>query len=118
MSSLYPQRFNTDPKIFCFILSTRSGGVGINLTGADTVIFYDSDWNPAMDQQVSVCACMCVCVSQVHSASFVWTASFCTSNILWLINHCIAAFLVHSSCCRRKIAATASARPVRCTSTA
>ena len=46
------QRFNTDPKLFCFILSTRSGGVGMNLTGADTVIFYDSDWNPAMDAQV------------------------------------------------------------------
>ncbi|KAL6784904.1 hypothetical protein ACKKBG_A01610 [Auxenochlorella protothecoides x Auxenochlorella symbiontica] len=45
------QRFNTDPKIFCFILSTRSGGVGMNLVGADTVIFYDSDWNPAMDAQ-------------------------------------------------------------------
>uniref|UniRef100_A0A0D9VJP4 DNA helicase n=1 Tax=Leersia perrieri TaxID=77586 RepID=A0A0D9VJP4_9ORYZ len=29
----------------------QSGGVGINLVGADTVIFYDSDWNPAMDQQ-------------------------------------------------------------------
>ena len=47
----YTQRFNTDKKIFAFILSTRSGGVGINLTGADTVIFYDSDWNPAMDLQ-------------------------------------------------------------------
>jgi E1A-binding protein p400 len=45
------QRFNTDPKIFSFILSTRSGGVGMNLIGADTVIFYDSDWNPAMDAQ-------------------------------------------------------------------
>ncbi|CAN6246522.1 unnamed protein product [Urochloa humidicola] len=45
------QRFNTNPKFFLFILSTRSGGVGINLVGADTVIFYDSDWNPAMDQQ-------------------------------------------------------------------
>lgn len=45
------ERFNTDPKIFAFILSTRSGGLGINLTGADTVIFYDSDWNPAMDAQ-------------------------------------------------------------------
>lgn len=43
--------FNNNPKIFAFILSTRSGGVGINLTGADTVIFYDSDWNPAMDAQ-------------------------------------------------------------------
>ena len=44
-------RFNNDTKIFCFILSTRSGGLGINLTGADSVIFYDSDWNPAMDAQ-------------------------------------------------------------------
>lgn len=34
-------RFNNDNKLFVFILSTRSGGLGINLTGADTVIFYD-----------------------------------------------------------------------------
>jgi E1A-binding protein p400 len=44
-------RFNSDERLFCFILSTRSGGLGINLTGADTVVFYDSDWNPAMDAQ-------------------------------------------------------------------
>ncbi|RYO33555.1 Helicase [Alternaria arborescens] len=44
-------RFNTDPRILCFILSSRSGGLGINLTGADSVIFYDLDWNPAMDKQ-------------------------------------------------------------------
>lgn len=43
--------FNLDPRIFCFISSTRSGGLGINLTGADVVIFYDTDWNPAMDKQ-------------------------------------------------------------------
>lgn len=45
------ERFNHDTRILCFILSTRSGGLGINLTGADTVIFYDQDWNPAMDKQ-------------------------------------------------------------------
>ena len=45
------ERFNADSRIFCFILSTRSGGLGVNLTGADTVIFYDSDWNPTMDAQ-------------------------------------------------------------------
>lgn len=44
-------RFNNDPRILAFILSSRSGGMGINLTGADTVIFYDLDWNPAMDKQ-------------------------------------------------------------------
>ena len=43
--------FNRDERVFCFILSTRSGGLGVNLTGADTVIFYDSDWNPTMDAQ-------------------------------------------------------------------
>lgn len=48
---LLMERFNEDRRIFVFILSTRSGGVGINLTGADTVIFYDSDWNPTCDAQ-------------------------------------------------------------------
>uniref|UniRef100_A0A336MIX0 CSON001825 protein n=1 Tax=Culicoides sonorensis TaxID=179676 RepID=A0A336MIX0_CULSO len=48
---VYMERFNNDKRIFVFILSTRSGGVGVNLTGADTVIFYDSDWNPTMDAQ-------------------------------------------------------------------
>ena len=45
------ERFNTDTRILAFISSSRSGGLGINLTGADTVIFYDLDWNPAMDKQ-------------------------------------------------------------------
>ena len=40
------QHFQNNEEIFIFILSTRAGGVGINLTSADTVIFYDQDWNP------------------------------------------------------------------------
>lgn len=69
------ERFNSDKRILCFILSTRSGGVGLNLTGANTgillsvclklhlsfvlaivlVIFYDSDWNPAMGTPRMAC---------------------------------------------------------------
>ena len=47
--------FQTNSDIFVFLLSTRAGGLGINLTAADTVIFFDSDWNPTVDQQVSQC---------------------------------------------------------------
>ncbi|CAH0402349.1 unnamed protein product [Chilo suppressalis] len=43
--------FQARADIFVFLLSTRAGGLGINLTAADTVIFYDSDWNPTVDQQ-------------------------------------------------------------------
>ncbi|XP_022083274.1 DNA helicase INO80-like isoform X2 [Acanthaster planci] len=43
--------FQSRSDIFVFLLSTRAGGLGINLTAADTVIFYDSDWNPTVDQQ-------------------------------------------------------------------
>ncbi len=45
--------FQTNRKIFAFLLSTRAGGLGVNLTGADTVIFYDNDWNPTMDAQAT-----------------------------------------------------------------
>lgn len=44
-------RFNENPSIPLFFLTTHSGGLGINLSSADTVILYDSDWNPQQDIQ-------------------------------------------------------------------
>ncbi|KAG8883810.1 putative DNA helicase ino80 [Tulasnella sp. 331] len=43
--------WQTRPDIFVFMLSTHAGGLGINLTAADTVIFYENDWNPSNDSQ-------------------------------------------------------------------
>ena len=43
--------FNKDPDIFIFILCTRAGGLGINLTAANTVILHDLDFNPYNDKQ-------------------------------------------------------------------
>ncbi|CAB3223740.1 unnamed protein product [Arctia plantaginis] len=43
--------FNENPEYTVFLATTRVGGLGVNLTGADRVIIYDPDWNPATDDQ-------------------------------------------------------------------
>ena len=45
-------RFNGDPSVDVLLLTTHVGGLGLNLTGADTVIFFQHDWNPMKDLQV------------------------------------------------------------------
>ncbi|KAG8867854.1 TATA-binding protein-associated factor mot1 [Serendipita sp. 405] len=45
------QTFNEDPSIDCLLLTTHIGGLGLTLTGADTVIFVEHDWNPMKDLQ-------------------------------------------------------------------
>jgi DNA excision repair protein ERCC-6 len=44
-------RFNKDESIFLFLLTTKVGGLGVNLTGASRLIIYDPDWNPSTDMQ-------------------------------------------------------------------
>lgn len=44
-------QFNADESISLFLLTTRVGGVGLNLQGADRVVLFDPDWNPSTDAQ-------------------------------------------------------------------
>ena len=64
--------FNCDPEKWLFLLSTRAGGLGINLTAADTVIIYDSDWNPQQDLQVAVLVC-----GRASESLLVYPCTFC-----------------------------------------
>lgn len=48
------KKFNSDPSIDILLLTTQIGGLGLNLTGADTVIFVEHDWNPQKDLQVNL----------------------------------------------------------------
>jgi len=59
------------PLQFVFLLTTRAGGLGINLTSADIVILYDSDWNPQVDLQAQDRAHRIGQKKQVHVFRFV-----------------------------------------------
>lgn len=50
----YIDEFNSDTSIPVFLLSTKAGGLGINLTAADTVVLHDLDFNPENDRQAEV----------------------------------------------------------------
>ena len=68
-----------------FLLSSKAGGVGLNLIGASRLVLYDIDWNPANDLQVwdetacmrvcvclRACACVCMCVLSLLHHSRLW----------------------------------------------
>ena len=56
--------FNFNPSVFVFLLTTRVGGLGVNLTGADRVLLFDPDWNPSNDMQV--------CPNDEQLQSIIW----------------------------------------------
>ena len=88
------EKFNQTNKYFLMLLSTRSGGVGVNLTGADTVIFYDSDWSDSRAANCSPCSSLSG-VILTHSLCH----DLCVGILPWT--------------CRRRTAATASGRCAR-----
>ncbi|KAG2730887.1 hypothetical protein G9P44_006036 [Scheffersomyces stipitis] len=81
-------QFNSDKDTKVFLLSTRAGGLGINLTAADTVILFDNDWNPQMDLQA---------IDRVHRIG----QTNPVKVFRFLIRDSIEELLISSSCSKR-----------------
>ncbi len=83
-----------DSPYFIFALSTRAGGLGLNLQTADTVIMFDSDWNPQMDQQVPHIYAfsyhtmsLCVMSLSLLCPSVSLLGHFCVTSVSLLCRH-------------------------------
>ena len=53
------QEYNNNDNIFVMLISTRAGGLGLNLTSANVVVIFDPNWNPSYDFQVCSCYRSC-----------------------------------------------------------
>lgn len=76
------EQFNTDSSVFVFLLSTRTGGVGLNLQVADTAIMYDSDFNPQIDLQAQARIHR---LGQTKQVSLLYAVASCPASPVGLI---------------------------------
>lgn len=86
-----------DKSIFIFLLTTKVGGLGVNLTGANRVIIYDPDWNPSTDTQVRHTV---ITVIQIKSCVFYMLhmeQHYCKINNISFYN-CLPLFNCFSLC--------------------
>ena len=67
--------FNNTDEIFVFILTTKVGGLGTNLTGANRIIIYDPDWNPSTDMQVQFIMSI-LCLADLYFFISVYVLAF------------------------------------------
>ena len=95
------QRFNADPSIPVMLLTTHVGGLGLNLTAADTVVFLEHDWNPMNDLQARPrhnrerslpdshpALHSCTAVPGSAPCAYVWTAR--ALHGLFMVDECLA----------------------------
>lgn len=88
--------FNADgSEDFCFLLSTRAGGLGINLATADTVVIFDSDWNPMNDLQAQARAHR---IGQKNQVRLILTNRVCLIEVPTSKPLCNAVDLEKTSC--------------------
>lgn len=66
---------------FVFLLSSKAGGVGLNLVGASHLVLYDIDWNPANDMQARQTQPCTLCIYPLEGALCVFTFLLCTLSI-------------------------------------
>ena len=92
------EKFQTEATIPVFLISLKAGGVGLNLTGADTVIHFDPWWNPAVEDQATDRAHRIGQTKVVTSYKLI-TRDTVEEKIRFCKDFCVSGFLVWFFCC-------------------
>lgn len=102
-------RFNAkDSTSFVFLLSTRAGGLGINLATADTIVMYDADWNPHADMQALARAHRYGQTKKVQKALrlFSWLFTFSPLRVQVMVYKLVTLYTVEEAiiqCTKKKL---------------